>query len=137
MQAQNTEPHFNAGVGLNGWGIPVYASYDWGFMDDINLGLGASLATGGNGRDGHPDGLAFGAGFFGQWYADRMLDIPSEFDFYGGLGIYYYGYKNGNSLDLGASIGGRYYFNDQLGVNLEVGGGSALSGGKIGLSWRL
>jgi outer membrane immunogenic protein len=137
LRAQNNDTHFNAGVGLHGWGIPLYASYDWGFRGDFNLGVGGSLSLAGDGNDGRPDGLAMGAGFFSQWYADRILDIPSEFDLYGGLGIFYYGYKNGNDLDLNGFIGGRYYFNDNLGVNLELGGGSALTGGKIGFSWQL
>lgn len=135
--SQNNENHFNAGLGLSGWGIPIYASYDWGFRRDFNLGVGASLATGSDGRNGRPDGEAFGAGFFTQWYADRVLEIPSEFDAYAGLGVFYYTYGGGDDLDLNLFIGGRYFFNNTLGVNLEFGGGSAFSGGKVGLSWRL
>jgi outer membrane immunogenic protein len=132
-QAQNQEDHFNAGVGLDGRGIPIYGSYDWGLTGDFNLGVGLSLATGGNDIDG---GI-LGAGFFSQWYGDRVLGLPDEFDAYGGLGLYYYNYKGGDDIDLGLFIGGRYYVNDAIGVNLEFGGGTAIAGGKVGISWRL
>ncbi len=130
---QNQGPHFNAGLGLDGRGIPIYASYDWGFKEDFNLGVGASLNLGNDDFDG---GI-FGAGFFTQWYADRVLDIPSDFDVYAALGVYYYTYKNGDDLDLGLSIGGRYYFNDRIGINLEFGGGTLVQGARIGVSWAL
>jgi len=133
VHGQNQGSHINAGLGLDGRGIPIYGSYDWGFRDDFNLGVGASLSTGGNDYDG---GI-FGAGFFTQWYADRILDIPSDFDVYAGLGVYYYTYKNGDDLDLGLFVGGRYYFNDSMGVNLELGAGSTLAGAKIGVTWQL
>lgn len=131
--SQNQGPHFNAGLGLDGRGIPVYASYDWGFKEDFNLGVGAAFNTGGD----EFDGGVFGAGFFTQWYADRVLDIPSDFDAYAGIGVYYYNHKNGDDLDLGLFIGGRYYFNDKIGLNLEFGGGTLVQGGRIGVSWAL
>ena len=40
--------------------------------------------------------------------------------------------------DLGFQIGGRYYFTNKVGINLEFGGGhNTLSGGKIGISIKL
>jgi len=136
-QAQSNENHFNAGLGLNGWGVPIYASYDWAFRGDFNLGVGASLSPNVNGGNDGPSGMALGAGAFTQWYADALLDIPSDFDFYAGGGVFYYTYDKGGDLDLRIFLGGRYYVNRQMAINLELGGGSALSGGKIGLSWRL
>jgi hypothetical protein len=73
------------------------------------------------------------------------LNIPSTWDFYAGLnlGFYYWNSRNdypGNSrsgIGLGAQIGGRYYFTNKIGLNLELGGGNAFSGGKVGISIRL
>jgi outer membrane immunogenic protein len=39
-------------------------------------------------------------------------------------------------LGLGAQIGGRYYFNNNWGINLELGGANTTSGYKIGASYR-
>jgi hypothetical protein len=40
-------------------------------------------------------------------------------------------------VGIGAQVGGRYYFTDKFGVNVEIGGGNAFSGGKIGVSIKL
>jgi hypothetical protein len=42
-----------------------------------------------------------------------------------------------SELGLGVQVGGRYYFNEKVGINLEFGGGNAVSGGKIGISIKL
>ena len=72
------ENHFNAGVGLDSWGIPIYGSYDWHFADDFNLGAGGILNLGSSSNDEF-DGSSLGLGFFTQWYADRVAAIPSDF----------------------------------------------------------
>ncbi len=88
----------------------------------------------------------------GAYYADRILDIPSDFDLYGGLdlGFYIWNTKQKSSVDgidysggdlggfgLSAFVGGRYFFNPNMAVNLELGGGSVTSGGRIGVSFVL
>jgi hypothetical protein len=40
-------------------------------------------------------------------------------------------------LSLGAQIGGRHYFTDRFGINLEFGGANAFAGGKVGISVKL
>jgi outer membrane immunogenic protein len=40
-------------------------------------------------------------------------------------------------LGLGIQVGGRYYFNEKFGLNLEFGGGNYVSGGKFGISLKL
>lgn len=133
LSGQQHGDHLNLGLGLNGIGLPIGVSYDWGFQGDFNLGLGASLALSSRDYGGSPIGL----GFFTQWYADDLLDLPSEFDAYASGGVYYYTYKGGDAIDLNISIGGRYYFDDRLGLNIELGGGSVLSGGRVGVTWRM
>jgi hypothetical protein len=71
--------------------------------------------------------------------------MPKKWDFYAGLNIGFYvwsspnDYKGSNSsgLGLGAQIGGRYYLSNKVGLNLELGGGNAFSGGKFGLTFKL
>jgi len=81
----------------------------------------------------------------GNYHFNSLLDIPNNWDFYAGLNLGFYIWNssddypgsNTSGLGLGAQVGGRYYFNDKLGVNLEFGGGNAFSGGKVGVSVRL
>ena len=130
--------HVNAGVGLNGLGIPLYGSFDWAFKGDFNLGVGGSITLNADGSNGGSSSseVALGAGFFTQWYADRLLELPGDFDAYAGGGVFLYT-GPGDDVDLSIFIGGRYYFNSNMAFNLELGGGSALAGGKAGISWRI
>ena len=74
-----------------------------------------------------------------------MLNIPRDWDFYAGLNVGFvswsspkgYGGSYNSGLGLGAQVGGRYYFNRNVGINLEFGGGNEFSGGKIGLTFIL
>ena len=71
--------------------------------------------------------------------------MTNQWDFYAGLNLGYYTWSSpsdypGNrtsGLGLGAQVGGRYYFTPKVGINLEIGGGNAFSGGKIGLTFKL
>lgn len=86
-------------------------------------------------------------GFFanGNYHFNTLLDIPQEWDLYAGLSLGFVSvsspsaYKGGtvSGLGLDLQIGGRYYWNDRWGVNLEFGGGNAASGARIGLSYIL
>jgi hypothetical protein len=65
-----------------------------------------------------------------------ILNISSLWDFYAGLNLGFYNWNSPNDyegshnsgLGLGAQIGGRYFFNNKVGINLEFGGGNAFSG---------
>jgi hypothetical protein len=73
------------------------------------------------------------------------LKIPRNWDLYAGMNIGYYVWSSpydyyGNyrtGLRPGIQVGGRYYFTDKVGLNLEFGSGIAFSGGKFGLSIKL
>jgi hypothetical protein len=72
------------------------------------------------------------------------MNIPTPWDFYAGLNIGFYNVSSSSinggissGLGLGAQIGGRYYFSDQWGINLEIGGGNSVSGGKFGITYKL
>ena len=149
-QAQNPiakgQSQINAGLGLSSRGLPVYIGFDYGVHDDITVGAELSYRgyreSLGAGRYTHS---IFGILVNGNYHFNNLLNISSEWDFYAGLnaGIYIwntpndYPGTNPSSFGLGAQIGGRYYFTEKLGVNLEFGGGHAYGGGKVGLSIKL
>ncbi|MDZ7647907.1 MAG: hypothetical protein U5K54_12400 [Cytophagales bacterium] len=81
----------------------------------------------------------------GNYHFNTLLEIPKEWNFYAGLnlGLYFwnssdeYSGDEGSGVGLGAQIGGRYYFNERIGLNLELGGANTFSGGKFGVSIKL
>ena len=150
-QAQSPLPkgakQFNARVGLSGWGVPVYVGMDFGVHPDISVG--GELSFRGHRHRHH--GVSYrhsiiGVAANGNYHFNRLLQIPSNWDLYAGLNLGFYSWggddhdddhDHGHSgLDLGAQIGGRYYFTPKVGINLEFGGGLAFGGGKIGISVR-
>ncbi len=142
----------NAGVGFSGWGIPVYFGFDYGVHRDISVGGEVSFRSYSN-RYGYANDYyshqIFGILANGNYHFNTLLSIPKEWDFYAGLnlGFYYWsspsGFKNeyyndgfrGSGIGIGAQVGGRYYFNNHWGLNLEVGGGNYFGGGKFGVTY--
>ena len=140
------EAQLNAGLGFSNSGVPIYFGCDFGVHEDITVGGEVSFRS----YDDSWDGNAYNHTMFGiagnaNYHLNRLLEIPSEWDVYGGinLGFYFvtsdadYGGTENSGFGLGAQVGGRYYFNKKYGINLEFGGGSTFSGGKIGISIRL
>lgn len=136
----------NAGVGFSGWGLPIYVGADFGATDDISIGGEFSYRNYRNKIIGTTyNHRVMGILINGNYHFNTVLEIPDPFDFYAGLSLGYYVWTSdakypGNSDDgigLGIQIGGRYYFTDKVGVNLEIGGGSTVSGGKLGLTIKL
>lgn len=136
----------NAGIGFSSWGTPVYIGLDYGIHEDITIGgeLSYRSKTKNYGNSKYKSSVT-GVGINSNYHFNRVLEIPNQWDFYAGLGLNYYiwnyendAYKANNDSDigLGAQIGGRYFFNDKLGINLELGGGNATSGGKIGITYK-
>ena len=120
----------NGGLGLNNAdGVPVYVGADFGVAPLITVG----------GQAGFSDNF-FTLGANANYHFDELLELPSEWNVYGGATLAFVdatGLDDDGDIDLGLQLGGRYYFNDNLGLNLEAGGGTQLSGGKIGLSYVL
>lgn len=140
------QTQINVGVGFSTWGVPVYLGFDYGVHPDVTLG--AELSYRGYNDDwDHYKYRHSIIGFLGNanYHFNNVLHIPSPWDFYAGINVGFYSWHspkeyhgNYNSgLGLGAQIGGRYYFNNKVGLNLEFGGGNAFSGGKIGLTFKL
>ena len=135
----------NAGLGFSGWGVPVYIGLDYGFHPDITIGgelSNRNYKEAFFGSDYNHSITGISSNF--NYHFNRLLNISSNLDIYAGLNLGFYiwntsfGYQGSGSsgLGLGAQIGGRYYFNNNWGINLELGGANTTSGYKIGASYR-
>jgi hypothetical protein len=138
---------FNAGVGLSSWGVPVYAGFDVGVHRDISVGGEFSFRSH---YDRYKGGYRYhhsimGLAANGNYHFNTLLNMPRDWDFYAGLNLGFYAWKSpddypgegSSGLALGAQVGGRYYFTDRFGLNLEVGTASAFSSGKFGITVKL
>jgi hypothetical protein len=142
----------NTGVGLSGWGVPVYFGLDYGVSRDWTIGGQLSFQTDndpyyyGNNKYSYKSN-AIGINGNGNYHFNHLLKMPSKFDFYAGASLTYYIWNYNNydnnphpdheSLGLGLQVGGRYFFTKTFGINLELGGGSATSGAKFGVTFKL
>lgn len=141
------QAQLNAGVGLSSWGVPIYVGFDVGVHPDISVGGELSFRSYNDNWKGNDyDHNIIGFSANGNYHFNTILNIPEEWDFYAGLNLGFYVWNTDNDdydgdgssgLGLGAQVGGRYYFNDRFGINLEVGGASAFSGGKFGITLKL
>lgn len=136
----------NAGVGLSSWGIPVYVGIDHCFKDDLTFGAEASFRKYHNKWAGYYyDESVIGIYANCNYHFNTILGIPPKWDFYLGVNLGFnmwtgdnnYSNSHSSGIGIGGQIGGRYYFSDKLGLNLEFGGGNAFSGGKFGISVKL
>lgn len=142
LKTGNTQ--LNAGVGLSGWGIPVYVGFDYGFKKDITLGGELSFRSYGNSYNNHKYRHSIiGISGNGNYHFNSLLEIPSEWDLYAGLNLGFYFWNSpsdyrgdgASGVGLGLQVGGRYFFNKNFGVNLEVGGATVAAGGKFGITY--
>ncbi|MEN7546567.1 outer membrane beta-barrel protein [Rapidithrix thailandica] len=136
----------NFGIGLDGWGVPIYGGMDFGVHPDISLGFELSYRSYGRKYRTHKyNSSIFGVAARGNYHFNTVLDIPQEWDLYAGLNLGYYHWSTDNDypwdddsgVGLGLQLGGRYYFSDKWGINLEFAGGNAVSGAKFGLSVKI
>ena len=134
----------NAGLGLSGWGVPVYVGLDFGVQKDISLGIESSFRSYNENYTGHKyNSSIFGLSFNGNYHFNTIMEIPSRWDLYAGLNIGYFFWStssdypgsSASGLGIGAQIGGRYFFSRTFGLNLELGGSSTFSGGKFGITY--
>ncbi len=120
----------NFGLGF-GDGVPVYWGMDWAVHNDITVGGSASFNLDGfnymaiNGR--------------GDYHWNRLIGIPSNWDFYAGANI---GFKiafddaHTSGLDLKIHVGGRWFWSEKWGLNLEIGGGTGF-GTSLGVTMKM
>lgn len=136
----------NVGVGFSEWGVPFYFGIDYSVHKDITIGGELSIRTyNENWHSAKYRHSIIGISGNGNYHFNTILEIPKIWDFYAGLNLGFYVWSSPNAYDgnnnsglgLGAQVGGRYYFSDRIGINLELGGGNAFSGGKFGLTIKL
>ena len=136
----------NAGVGISGWGIPVYVGLDYGVTNDISVGGEFTFRS-----YSHSSYYTHNImGFFGNgnYHFNNLFNLPRPLDLYAGLslGVYtstvtakegrdYIG-DSYSGFSLIGQTGARYFFTDNFGVNLELSGGLLTSGLKAGITYR-
>ncbi len=141
----NGKVQLNAGVGLYSGGIPVYVGFDVGVPKDFTVGGELSFASyydDWHSRHYHHTVTGISGNF--NYHFNRLLNITPKWDVYAGLNLGFYIWNSPNDyegnhssgLGLGLQVGGRYYFTDKFGINLEFGGGNEFSGAKFGISIR-
>lgn len=135
----------NAGFGFSSWGLPLYVGLDYGVHKDVSVGGEFSFRSYNTRWDGYKyHHTIWGLSANCNYHFTNLFDIPKEWDVYAGanVGFYVWSYPGDyrgdrvSGLGLGLQAGGRYYFNDNFGINLEVGGGNAFSGGKLGITYK-
>lgn len=143
---QKGEKYLNAGIGLGSFGTPIYLGLEFGIHKDISLAADVSYQS----KDyGYAKQSAIGAAVKANYHFNRILNIEDKWDFYAGLGLNYYNFNTkfsgsntnylfdyNSGIGFDAQVGGRYFFSDNFAVNLEYGGGSVLSGGRLGISYK-
>jgi len=121
------KPQLNFGLGFNkGGDFPIYASYDFPVHEDVSIA--PTVQT-----DLNLDWMTIGAR--GDYYFDRLLGLPKDWDVYGGanIGLDFLFGANYSELDLGLQVGGRWRWNDMWALNLEFAGGTSF-GTKLGVT---
>ena len=148
--SQNPMPvgksQLNLGVGLSGWGVPIYIGLDHGVHKNITIGAEVSFRSYNekwrNNRYRHNiTGISGNA----NYHFNNALEISKKWDLYAGLNLGFYVWtspdnydgNNNSGLGLGAQIGTRYYLSNKVGLNIEFGGGNAFTGGKFGVTIKL
>ena len=124
------EMQLNFFTGYTDWGFPIGGTFDYAVHKDVTLG-------GTFGFYMRPAWDMFNVGiiFKGDYHWNYLLGIPSNIDFYTGARL---GFLAGTNFhfDGGFQVGGRYYFNDTWGVNLEFIGSSNY-GINVGVTMKL
>jgi outer membrane immunogenic protein len=140
---QTGKMQFNGGIGLSSWGLPLYAGIDYGFDKNISFGGELSFRSFSERVLGERyTSSIIGVAGNANYHFVELLGIDDLFDVYAGLNVGFYVWNTSGDyvgtgatgLGIGAQIGGRYYFKKNMAVNVELGGGNAFSGGKVGLS---
>lgn len=147
---QNGEKQLNVGFGLSNYGLPVYGGLEFGVGNNISVGGELTFRNHNENYNSTKwkNSYTSIAGI-GNYHFNELLEMPSNWDLYMGLSLGFIVFSskwdgsgssieypgNGNSgLYLNAQIGGRYFFSDNIAVNLQLGGGNYFSGGKIGIT---
>jgi hypothetical protein len=124
------EIQLNFGAGIYQKGIPTYFSVDIALHKDVTLTPEVHALI------PFPD-EKFKGGFLvkADYHWNYLIGIPANWDFYAGARA---GVSFGGDVypELGIQVGGRWYWSDKWGMNLEFGFGTGF-GATFGLSAKL
>ena len=123
------EQQLNFGIGISDGGVPLFVSYDFAVHKDVTITPQIDLRFDNN-------NTYFGVVFKGDYHWNYLIGIPNDFDFYSGARV---GMDFGNSntdFRIGLQVGGRWYWNDRWGLNLEIAGGTGI-GTVFGVSMKM
>lgn len=136
----------NGGFGFSDWGVPLYGGLDYAIHRDITIGGEISYRSYKNNFSNiNYKHSIVGISANGNYHFNTLLKIPKPWDLYGGINVGYYIWNSSNNypgtessnLGLNLLIGGRYYFNNDFAINLEIAPGNNFTGGKIGITYKL
>ncbi|MFV2016203.1 MAG: outer membrane beta-barrel protein, partial [Candidatus Heimdallarchaeota archaeon] len=134
------------GIGVSGWGIPIFVRYEQGIAENITIGGTVSYQSKGYGSTGYKWRVSyFGISARGSYHFNELLDLNDSWDLYAGPSVGYYfgkfrtddfvdGTANGG-FGIGLHAGARYFINEKIAVNLDAGGGSLFGGVTIGATF--
>ena len=117
----------NFGTGFSNHGLPVYVSLDIAVHKDVTITPEVHIKF--------DDDVRGGALFKADYHWNYLIGIPNNWDFYSGARV---GLDFGDDLepDFGIQVGGRWYWSERWGLNLELAGGAGY-GATFGLSVKL
>jgi len=144
----NGGKQFNGGLGFSDYGVPIYAGLDFGIHESVTIGPRISFRNYAYTRSSgeYRQSLTV-LSFNGNFHFNRLLELPSPWDFYAGLSLGYYFWSDlktikgveyvgrTSTLGLDAQVGGRYFFSHEWAINLEFTGGTG-TGGSIGVTYK-
>jgi hypothetical protein len=124
------EKQLNFGLGFSGRGLPVYVSMDFALHKDITLTPEVHVRVPFPGQS-----FSVGAIVKADYHWNYLIGIPSNWDFYAGARA---GFNFGSNPfpELGIQVGGRWYWDEKWGLNVEIAGGTGF-GTTFGLSMKL
>lgn len=109
------------GINAYGYGTGITGSYNYGVVDWLSIGAGADVYW----SDDDEDFFIYGKVDF---HLNDALNLPHNMDLYPGINL---GGTN-EGFGIGAHLGYRYFFNNQIGAFIELG-----SHGSLGVSINL
>lgn len=149
---EKNKAQIDAGLGVSGWGIPIYAGADYAIHEAITIGGNLSYRKNSESYFGSKYSQSLTViSVNGNYHFNELLKLPSPWDLYAGLSLGYYvwskaKWKDGNGtsyyggessgVGINVQIGGRYFFTDKFGVNVELGGGTG-SAANLGVTFKL
>lgn len=122
------EQQLNFGLGFNDYGFPIYVSYDFAVHKDVTVTPQVNVTF--------DDDVHFGVLVKSDYHWNYLIGIPNDWDFYTGARIGVDIFDGSTNLDFGIQVGGRWYWSEKWGLNMEIAGGTGF-GTVIGVSLKM